>query len=321
MNNIDKSELDHNIVLVSKTSIVGFIAFALGMTVFLMFLFTWLDFDSILGRKDLAMKVGTTSISLADFKKIKEISGDRVKNLSNQAFAAELFETLLLAEDARNNKLDENPEFNKRVNKFEQALKNSEDSEKIAKSIFLLEELAQATIQNLYQSELAAPKIEIQQKKPVQKEFKLHLRTIKVDTASEADKVKQAIASGTSFAEINASYSTSLYKAVGGDLGLKTKSDFPPGVFKKLLEQKEKQISLGFSDKTGFHFYQVIGRQEAIAKNKKNKLRPAINKRQILYKYITELKSEINHWINPVLLLNCGMSAEKQKMQPINKEP
>jgi hypothetical protein len=321
MTNIDNNEKDQNIILVSKTSVVGFIVFALSMTFFLMLLFTWLDFESLLGRKNLAMKVGATSISLKDFKTIKEISGNRVKNMSDQSFAAELFEILLLAEDARRKNLGSSPEFKKKIQKFDLALKNSEDSEKIARSIYLHEELAQAAIQNVLRNATTDKKTDAQQITPVQQEIKLHLRTIKVNSASEAEKVKQAVASGTSFAAINASHSTSLYKAVGGDLGIKSRSDFPPGVFAKLAKQKNEQLTLGFNDETGFHFFQVIGRHKTAAKNRGNKSQPIKNKNEIIYKHIASLKTKINHWINPKLLLNCGMSAEKQKKQPINKEP
>ncbi|MGM0599160.1 MAG: peptidylprolyl isomerase [Candidatus Rifleibacteriota bacterium] len=313
MTNKHNNEREHDVILVSKTGIVGFIIFALGMTFFLMFLFTWLDFDSLLGRKNLAIKVGSTNISLSDFKKIKEISGKRVKNLSDQSFAEELFETLLLAEDARRKNLDSNPEFKKKIQKFDRALKNSEDSEKIAKSIFLLEELARAAIKNIVKNEITRSKPESQQKAQTPKKIKLHLRTIKVNTASEAEQVKQAVVSGTDFSLINASYSTSLYKSVGGDLGWKTKSDLPAGVFEKLLKQKNNKLTLGFTDNNGFHFYQVLSKHETSPEGEPDKSKPSINKNRIIYKHLATLKSEINYWINPSLLAKRGISAEKSK--------
>jgi hypothetical protein len=103
-NSIDQ-EQSQDLILVSKNGILAFIIFALLMTALLMSVFMFADFDALLGRKDLALKVKDTSISFADFIKIKEISGQRAKSMSDMEFARELLENLLLAEDARRTKL------------------------------------------------------------------------------------------------------------------------------------------------------------------------------------------------------------------------
>lgn len=303
-------ELGHKILLVSRTGIIGFIVFSLTMTFLLMALFMLLDFDSILGRKNLAMKVGQTSISLGDFHMIKEISGEMAKKMPDQTFAQELFETLILAEDARNQSLDQTEEFRQKIQFFDAALKGSEDEERISRSIFLIEELAKASIENLMKNNAVLLEKTLRTAKLASKtpELKLHVKTIKVNAKSDLMKIESDIASGSTFEQINASYSTSLYKAVGGDLGWKTRQDFPEGVFEKLANASTGVLIEGFTDAAGIHLFQVEGRhlvETTINPQSSSETSLRDLKNRLVLKHIIDLRALIDYWINPSLQASC----------------
>lgn len=307
-------EFGHEMILVSRTGIIGFILFLLLMTGLLMALFMFVDFDSILGRKNFAMKVGQSSISLSDFKKIKEISGNRAKKMSDQTFAQELFETLLLAEDARNKMLDQNDSFRQKVEAFDAALNKSEDDERVVKSIFLIEELAKTAIEKLLKENPLPLTENSTESKQASEEVKLHLRTIKVSSASQAIELQAGIASGASFEELSASWSMSLYKSVGGDLGWKTEKDFPKGVFSRLLNYNGSGLIEGFSDGNDIHYFEIlskhnmrVGASENVQPDKN--LRDA--KSKIIFKHVVELRSKIDFWINPALQVMCQIPVQE----------
>jgi parvulin-like peptidyl-prolyl isomerase len=301
-NSIDQ-EQSQDLILVSKNGILAFIIFALLMTALLMSVFMFADFDALLGRKDLALKVKDTSISFADFIKIKEISGQRAKSMSDMEFARELLENLLLAEDARRKKLHENPELRKRADTFAKALNLPTDETNIAKIIFLTEELAKASLNTISASE-ALQTEENDGQKPQNTVSSLHLRTIVVGNASLAALLEADIASQTPFAELNASYSISLYKSVGGDLGRKKQNDFPEGVFAKFLQAPEGQLIKGYTDQAGTHYFEVLDHHETQASRQPAARQLKQRRRQnsqLIAQHIQELIKTGDWWLNPKL--------------------
>lgn len=313
----NSDEIGHNILLVSRTGIIGFIVFSLVMTSLLMALFMFVDFGSIFGLSNLALKVGQTSISMKDFKKIQEISGERAKQMTEQAFAQELLETLLLAENGRNLLLDQREEFKQKIQAFDSALNKSDDEERIARSIFLIEELAKASLeQTLKDSPEIATVSHLDSSQAMNEQVKLHLRTISASNPSRATEIMTAIASGTPFEEINSSWSTSLYKGVGGDLGWKTEKDLPEGVFSKLMNSATGHIIEGFADESGIHFFEVLGKHktrknynETAEIEKKSKA----SKRKIISRHIVHLKNRIYHWMNPALRVKRQINVNLKK--------
>jgi hypothetical protein len=274
-------------------------------------LFMFVDFDSLLGRRHLAMKVGQTSISISDFQKIKSISGERAKAMPDQAWAEELFSTLILAEDARSRLLDQNPEIKNRVELFNSALNVGEDEERIARSVFLHEELAKASIERLLQNDADYQRLleEHQRSEKIDTTGRLHLRQITLTSDEELAKVSGEIASGTSIEQINASFSVSPYRGVGGDIGWKTAGDFPEGVFNKLEKAKEGELVEGFRDESGIHLFVVIARPERKIMVSNDKQLQQMKSR-LISKHLIKLRSETEYWINPSLRVMCQIAPE-----------
>jgi len=308
---LHNDELGHEMILVSRTGIIVFIVFSLAMTGLLMGLFMFVDFDSLLGRKHLAMKVGQTSIGMADFQKIKNISGERAKAMPDQAWAEELFTTLILAENARSQLLDQNPEIKNRAELFNSALSMGEDEERIARSVFLHEELAKAAIEKLLQNDGEYQQLlkDDQRSEKIDTTGRLHLRQITVVSEDELTKVLAEIASGTGIEQINASYSVSPYRGVGGDIGWKTASDFPEGVFNKLEMTKDGELVEGFRDESGIHLFVVINRPERkIMVSNEKQLQ--LLKNRLISKHLIKLRSETEYWINPSLRVMCQIAPD-----------
>ncbi|HPW59366.1 MAG TPA: peptidylprolyl isomerase [Candidatus Rifleibacterium sp.] len=304
---------NHEMLLVSQRAVFMFIGFLLLMTFALMSFFLWADFDSILGRKHLAMKVGQTSISLEELKKIQNVSGIRAKQLSEAAFATDFFETLLLAEGARKNGLDRKPEFQQKISDFAAAGRNDSDDDAVARAAFLIEELAEAERQHLFsQTAAAAGETEkVEQPGTVTPRVRLHLKTILLAEAASASEILAQHASGTSFAELNASHSISLYKGVGGDIGWKSESDLPEGVFAKLLGLAPGVLTEGFSDQAGTHLYLVSARPEedpAVATRSLREQKLRESRKSRLMRHLIELKNSIDYWINPILQIKCQVT-------------
>ncbi|HNX75001.1 MAG TPA: peptidylprolyl isomerase [Candidatus Rifleibacterium sp.] len=305
---------NHAMLLVSKRAVFMFIGVLLLMTTLLMTFFLWADFDYILGRRSLAMKVGQTSISLADLKKIQQLSGIQARQLSEAAFASDFFMTLLLAEGGRQAALDRQPAFLKKIADFDAALKNSTDDETVARAAFLIEELAEAFRQKILTqaddpgeaANAGKPHIA-----PPPPRVRLHLRTILASDASAVAEIMNQHAGGLSFAELNASYSVSLYKSLGGDLGWKSADDFPAGVFDRLLAVPVGSISNAFSDENGTHIFEIIARPgedpKAAERATREQLLRESNKRRMARAMI-DLRSRIDYWINPVIQVKCQVS-------------
>ena len=303
-------ELGHEMILVSRTGIIVFILFSVLMTGLLMGLFMFVDFDSILGQKHLAMKVGATTVGMTDFGRIKQISGDLARKMSDQSWAEELFTTLILAEDARNNLLDQDPELKSKSEIFNSALNSDDDEDRIARAIFLNEQLAKASINKLlkdsqeYQNLLnSAPEIS------GEKISRLHLRTIQISDEDTLSLVFADIASGSTLEQINASYSQSLYRGVGGDLGWKNDEDLPEGVFARLQSTANGELVEGFRDESGIHLFAVISRSEK-AKPVSNEKQLQQLKSRLISKHLIRLKTSIDHWINPNLRGMCQISTD-----------
>lgn len=297
-------------LLVSKRAVFVFIGFLLALTALLMSFFLWADFDYILGRKNLAMKVGQTSISLEDLKKIRNLSGARARQLSETAFAADMFETLLLAEGARKAGLDRDPAFVKKIADFDAALKPGNDDDTVARAAFLIEELANANLTRILNrpddSGVASLTPPIQPAK-----VRLHLRTILASDSAMVPEILASHASGISFADLNASCSVSLYRSVNGDIGWKSAGDLPEGVFNKLLEQPAGSLTVGFADDAGTHIFEVVarpGEDPAAAARASRELQLREAKKARLTRALIELRAGIDYWINPTLQVKCQVT-------------
>lgn len=299
---------NHQMLLVSQRAVFAVIGFLLIMTLSLMSFFLLADFDYILGRKHLAMKVGQTSISLEELKKIQKISGARAQRATEAIFATEFFETLLLAEGGRKLGLDRDEEFVKKIADFDSALKNAGDDETVGRAVFLIEELAAATRNRISTLKSSVDASVVEKTTRTAPRTRLHLRTILLPDPEQVAMVLSEQASGTAFTQLSASYSISLYKGVGGDIGWKSAQDFPEGVFARLLTQPLNSLVEGFSDEAGTHLFAVISRQdenpEIAAKAAQEQLTRELKKRRLAH-YMIELHREIDYWINPALQVKC----------------
>lgn len=302
---------DHHMILVSRRMIFSVIGTLLALTFLLMVFFLHIDFDYLLGRKDLAMKVGQTTITLEELKHIQDISGVKAKRLDNAVFASEFFETLLFAEGGRKLGLDRRPEFIRKVSVFDVALKKGDDKETLARAVFLIEELAAAARREIadaqyHPADLQAIKVSV----PAPEE-RLHLKTILVANVEEAQQVFAEQAEGVPFADLNASWSRSLYRGVGGDIGWKKAGDFPENVFAKLLTLEPGVLTQGFVDESGVHLYAVVSRPKidpAQQAKAERELQLRELRRRRLMKYIVELRNTVDFWVNPVLQTRCQIS-------------
>lgn len=295
---------NHEMIVVSRRKVLTLIGIILGFTLLLIIFFLTTDFDYILGRKTLAMKVGQTQISLAELKQIQKSSGVRARQMPENAFAVELLETVLLAEAGRRAGLDRKPDFMRKIGNFDVAMKNGKDDENIARAAFLLEELADATRADIidshnYDFELAAM---VKPAPPTQ--IKLHLRTILAENSDQGQLILTQRLSGVEFADLNASWSRSLYKSVGGDIGWKSAGDFPEEVFAGLLKLEPGVLAEAFTDESGTHLFEVVSRpahDPAIAEKAAREKALRDLKRRRLQQYLAGLVNQIDYWINPVL--------------------
>ncbi len=301
-----KDSNNSELILVSKDMLVYAVLGITLLTFLLMSSFFYIDFDSILGQGDLALKIGSTAIRMDEFKNIKKISGVRAQKMSNVAFAQELFEIVLLAEGARQQGLDKNEDFKEDVINFDNALKNASDSEKVARAIFLIEELAKLSVENITKN---LPPINNNQTiSPQPATQKIHLRTILVQNASEAEHILSMASTGVEFSELNASWSKSLYSSVGGDIGLKTSNDFPDGVFEKLKNTPIGSTTLGFNDENGFHLFLVKDKpqpKELASKNTRFSQEYEKQRQKSISEHLIELRNNLNCYIHPDLSIKC----------------
>jgi len=299
---------DHHMVLVSQRLVFSVIGVLLALTFLLMLFFLHIDFDHLLGRKDIAMKVGQTAITLEELKHIQAISGVKAKRLDISAFASDFFETLLFAEGGRRLGLDRRSEFIRKISEFDQALQKTDDKEMLSRAVFLIEELGAAARREIadaqyHPAELEAIKVSV----PVPIE-RLHLKTILVANEEDAQRLITEQAEGVSFDELNASWSCSLYRGVGGDIGWKSAGDFPEEVFNRLLAAEPEVITHGFGDEAGVHLFAVVSRpknDQAQQMRAEHELKLRELRRRRLLKYIVELRNTVDFWINPILQTRC----------------
>ncbi len=299
---------DHHMILVSRRMVFAVIGVLLGLTFLLMLFFLHVDFDYLLGRKDLAMKVGQTTITLEELRQIQAISGVQARKLDVAAFASEFFDTLLYAEGGRRLGLDRRPEFIRKIAVFDQAAAKGDANETLARAVFLIEELAAAARREVaeatyHPAELAEIKVNVPA--PPQR---LHLKTILVSDEEHAQQLLAEYEAGIAFADLNASWSRSLYRGVGGDIGWKSAGDFPADVFAKLLEVPDEKVVRGFADEAGVHLFSVAARPKidpAQHEKAERELQLRELRRRRLMKYIVELRNSVDYWVNPVLQVRC----------------
>lgn len=312
---------DHHMILVSRRMIFAVIGSLLALTLLLIVFFLQVDFDYLLGRKDLAMKVGQTTISLAELEQIQAISGVKSKKLALNAFASEFFDTLLLAEGGRKLGLDRRPGFVRKIAAFDQAAVG-DNNETLARAVYLIEELAAAARREVIEAEshpaeLAAIEVKVPEPAP-----RLHVKTLLLAVDAQVDQVLNEYASGTAFAQLNASWSRSLYRGVGGDIGWKSAGDFPPGVFEKLLSGDDNQLVRGFTDAAGVHLFMVVARPQndpARQKKAERELQLRELRRRRLQKYMVELRSSLEYWVNPVLQVRCQSVGRPEAADSVKK--
>jgi len=198
-----KASNDHELIRVSKKAISWFIAFLLILTFLLIVLFTTTDFDSITGLKDLALKVGETAINTNEFMTIKEVSGIRARKMSPSDFAKEFADILLLSEEGRRLGIDKEPSFKAKIADFDRLLKGASDKARIAKSVYLIEELAKLAKERILKS-LKLPVNDANTESQTENlKPRLRLKTILVKSLTSANEILKQASAGQSFKDLN----------------------------------------------------------------------------------------------------------------------
>lgn len=296
--------------MVSKNAIIYFIVLLLILTLLLIVLFSTTDFDSLLGMKRLAIKVGETAINTNDFATIKSISGAKAQAMTPSDFANNFVDTLLLSEEGKRLGLDKTPKFIKKISEFDRLLVINSDTDKISKSVFLIEELAKATRERIIEKlpMISSETLGINDTSNFKP--KLRLKTILVKTMSQALNVLKEASSGKSFKSLNASWSVSLYRFVGGDLGWREANDFPDGLYEKLSSLPVASLTIGMEDEYGVHIFSSASKQKNFTKlNQSSTVLRAIaaRKAKSIETTIVHLKKTMNCYICPGLRSACNM--------------
>ncbi|HEY9071799.1 MAG TPA: hypothetical protein VIV61_16185, partial [Candidatus Ozemobacteraceae bacterium] len=223
----DTGHAADSFVRISRTSLwatVVLLALCAGL---LMLAMLNVDLDALLGGEHLAVKVGGTAVTREDFIALKRLSESESGSISDAAFAAELLETLFLAEAGRRLGLDRQEDFQDRIAAFDRAIALATGPVDLSKALFLLEELARRTREGIIAAADAESATLGDADEPgvangaasETAPAKLHLRTILAGSEDAAAAVMTAAAGGSSFVALNASWSRSPYAAIGGDLG------------------------------------------------------------------------------------------------------
>ncbi|HOY66706.1 MAG TPA: peptidylprolyl isomerase [Candidatus Ozemobacteraceae bacterium] len=267
----DAGHAADSFVRISRTSLWATVALLALCAGLLMLAMLNVDLDALLGGEDLAMKVGGTAVTREDFIALKRLSEPKAGSIGDAAFAAELLETLFLAEAGRRLGLDRQKDFQDRVVAFDRAIALASDPVDLSKALFLLEELARRTRDGIIAAADAesatfgdtdAPAVAGETASETAP-AKLHLRTILAGGEDAAAAVMAAATGGSAFASLNASWSRSPYAATGGDLGWVGPEDLPPGVYERLEELPVGSITRAFSDGNGVHLFLVEARPAA----------------------------------------------------------
>ena len=247
--------------LVSRATVLGAMAAILLLTGLMMGLFLKIDLETLFAREAIALKIGQTRVSLPEFRQLKALSG-KGKELSDAAFAAELTEVFLLAEEARRFGLDRHPAFEEQVARFDRAVATA--GEGLMRGLYLAEELARLTREHLAaapeegDSPVATVTPAVTPAGPTAD--RLQVRTLLVPDEEIALRVLREAASGSDFGRLNAAWSRSPYAPVGGDLGQVGEDDLPPGVFRALSQTPIGSLSRQFADEQGVHLFVVLDR-------------------------------------------------------------
>ncbi|MFZ2958489.1 MAG: peptidylprolyl isomerase [Candidatus Ozemobacteraceae bacterium] len=145
-------------ICVSRSSLLGT---ALGLALFTGLLMTFalrIDLETILSGSPPALKVGGTRIEMTEFSEMKKLAGSGAGALTDRAFAAELVETFLWAEEGRRRKLDDAPDFREQVRLFDLAISlntaSASLSTELSRSLFLAEELARHTRERIIEESI-----------------------------------------------------------------------------------------------------------------------------------------------------------------------
>ncbi|NLI75776.1 MAG: hypothetical protein GX442_04960 [Candidatus Riflebacteria bacterium] len=436
------------LVTLSRPVLLGVAGSLVVMTGMLMLLFSQLDLDTWLDRHDLAVKVGGSSITLEEFRQLKEAAPPAARALSNQQFAAEVVETLLLAEAGRHLRLDRHEEYLRLREAFDQAAGQpgggatdlpagwatgspagtASPGADLVRAWFLIEELARLTRARIAESapdlgglppgfrghdteppsgtdafpptaagrrepgpapaptgpdgipgqatelpsgplsppriaagmlppgsapaglrsgsvadpgengghdselpsgNVALPPVPEGRPEPVvppagpggvadtmtgheptatspetAPPARLHLQKLVVADETAARQVLELAAAGTPFPTLNASFSRSLYVAVGGDLGWKRADDLPPGVFETLAAGPVGSLTRAYADAEGVHLFLVKARPNAdprLADRQAAGMARQEGRRLAERRFLQTMRSTLPIWVHPTL--------------------
>ncbi len=264
-----------------------------------------IDFPLYFAEREVALKVGGTIIDLPTFRQLKEAAEQDREKLSDQAFAGELLDLLLLSEAGRKAGIDRDPIFQKRIRDYDDAMAVASTTSIMHRTLFLFEELAERTREQLTEHAAAPATGSMQPVTAASQPQRLHVRELVVASSSQVADVFAAATQGTPFAELNASWSKSLYAGVGGDRGWNTAQDFPGGVFERLLECPVGSLTFGFQDEQGTHLFFIQARPTTAVPDQVERMaefwkRQAARKAQ--QELVNKLRRDIPCYVHPQLL-------------------
>ena len=295
---------------VSRTTIWGFSLGLLFFTGLMMTLCLKIDFPLYLAEKEVALKVGTTVIDFPTFQQLKAlVVVDHRQIISDRDFAAELLETLLLAEAGRKAGLDREPDFQERIRDFDDAIAKASDPQILPRTMFLLEELATRARDQLATDVDGITELSLASMAAVfpseLSPLRMRAREILVDTDAIASQALLEFASGTPFSELNSRYSRSPYSGVGGDRGWLTPRDLPPGGFSALETQTPGSLTRLFADELGVHLFLTEKDRSSLASSaikvyEPNDLR--LRRQEARKQLIRRLQQSLPWFVHPQLL-------------------
>jgi len=307
---------DSGLIMLSRTALLPLAGGLVVLTGLLMMLFSQIDLETWIAGQELGVKVGGTSISLAEFRELKAMVPASARALSNGQFAAELVETLLLAEAGRQLGLDKQDGFRQEILTFDQAVSDATSNTaqgvspatELTRAFFLIEELARRTREKVADSVPDLRAVPPQEPADAASGStipdRLHIQTILVSDQTSAERVIALAASGEAFTTLNSSFSKSLYAPVGGDLGWKTQLDLPPGIFSALASAPVGSLTVGFTDAEGVHLFLVKGRRQISPQlfgRQAAERTMQENRRRAEQSFIQTMRATIPCFVNPSL--------------------
>ncbi len=340
---------DAGLVRVSRPVLLSTALLLVLLTGCLMVVLSQVDLDAWLFGPDLALKVGGTSLTLGQFRQLKDSAPPTTRSLGNAEFAAELVETLLLAEAGRQLRLDREEEFIRLREAFDQAVRPTSEiltgsvppvapatftgsgqalppgsritgaplagagpatpAADLVRAWFLIEALARMTRTRV--ADAAVHSVPANPEPAVAPDLaesatpaRLHLQTIVVGDEETAREVLAGATAGIPFPVLNASYSRSLYAAVGGDLGWKTAADLPAGVFETLAKLPVGSMTAAYTDAEGVHLLRIKARPAAdplgAARRAAAQAREE-TRRQAVQRFLQTMRTTMPWWVHPSL--------------------